>query len=291
WKSTVCSFSFWTVRNITWVDLDFASDLDLDTSWFFLPTTLHDTKASQHFTAVRLLSHGILFTQLWDFWFSPTVNSSQAESLLMGVTLLVYTNAHILLTQFPSCAFITPKVYFFLYMILGTSMCTSLPIAVYIRLLFDRGKDIAHVEWWSSYARYISKFYVTYCLIANNGLIFTNAYDDKSAHEMILEFEYRLVLWFGILHVFEFVINEGRCDASQLVTKMLQQDYILWFILILQLARKEEGGSTPKLCGRLLLGDTSLAQPMTLYTHNPFAGFRNAIYTIILLALTVATTR
>ncbi|XP_026404156.1 uncharacterized protein LOC113299350 [Papaver somniferum] len=190
-----------------------------------------------------------------------------------------------LLTQIGFYTINFSKVYFFKYIILIAFICVSLPTAEFLRIIFDRGKEIAPVARGSVFDRHISKFYFTSCLIVSKGLIFTDAYDGKSAYELILEFEYHLVMWFGILHVFEFVIDGERCDASQLVTQMPHPDYILWFILILQMARKKEVGSTPELCGQLFLMVASLAHLMTLYKHNPFGGFHTTIYTIPVLLL------
>lgn len=139
-----------------------------------------------------------------------------------------------------------------------------------IRLIFDRGKAIAHVEWGSSCDRNIFRFHFTCCFLVCNGLILTAAYDGKYAHELMLEIGYHLVQLFGILHVFGFVLNGEKCAASQLVNEMPRQDCILWSIVIVQLARKQEDDSAPERYGQLLLQVTSLAHMMELYTHNTF---------------------
>ncbi|KAI3927850.1 hypothetical protein MKW98_023451 [Papaver atlanticum] len=242
----------------------------------------------------------ILLTQLLELWFSPTMRSSWIESLAMGMNLLVWTDDYILfsvltsevyerilisegaayyvgkhcntrsqnfkddyfymlLKQLPYTIDFT-KVYFFIHKIPITSICSSLPTAEYSRLIFDRGKEIEDVERFSSYNRNVSKFYITSYLFDSNGLIFTDACDDKYAHEFILKLVYHLLLLLGISNVFEFDIKGNRCDASKLVNEMSQQDYILRSALILQMARKNEFGSAPELYGQLIITVTSLAQ-------------------------------
>ncbi|KAI3838696.1 hypothetical protein MKW92_008269, partial [Papaver armeniacum] len=95
---------------------------------------------------------------------------------------------HMLLTQFPSYTIDFTKVYFFICILLIASKCTSLPTAEYIRLVFNRGKEIEPVERGSVFVRHISEFYLTSCLIAGNGLNFTDPCDGISAHGLILEF-------------------------------------------------------------------------------------------------------
>ncbi|KAI3967013.1 hypothetical protein MKW92_046140, partial [Papaver armeniacum] len=123
------------------------------------------------------------------------------------------------LTQIPSYRINFSKVYFFQYIFLLTYRCTSLPTAVYIRFIFDRGKEMAPVGRCSVFVR------------RNwNGLIFTDASTSKYSHELILEFGYHFIRFLGVLIVLEFVITGERCDASQLVYGMSQQDYIPRFI-------------------------------------------------------------
>ncbi|XP_026455136.1 uncharacterized protein LOC113356261 [Papaver somniferum] len=167
------------------------------------------------------------------------------------------------------------KVYFFKYIIRIASICASLPTAEYIRLIFDRGKEIEPIEWWCVYDRHISKFHLTSCLLVSNGLNFTDACAGEYAPEMISEFRYHLILFLGVLHVLEFVITGERYDASQLVNEMPEQS----ISILLQMTRQKGIGGAPEPDVHLLIKVISLVHLMTLYKHNTVSRFSSTIYT------------
>ncbi|XP_026392040.1 uncharacterized protein LOC113287484 [Papaver somniferum] len=90
WTFILCSIGFWTVRNTTWVDIDFASDVYLAASSILRPTTLQGIPTSQHITA-------------------PYGRFSTNESL---------DYVRLPSTSFPSGTIDFSKVYFFKYIIL-----------------------------------------------------------------------------------------------------------------------------------------------------------------------------
>ncbi|XP_026444971.1 uncharacterized protein LOC113345412 [Papaver somniferum] len=69
--------------------------------WFTVNSTIHVllvvTLWSCELVPTVLRSVGIILTQLWYLWFSPAKHSSWTAYLLMGVRLLVWTDAHALM--------------------------------------------------------------------------------------------------------------------------------------------------------------------------------------------------
>ncbi|KAI3861568.1 hypothetical protein MKW98_000520 [Papaver atlanticum] len=141
------------------------------------------------------------------------------------------------LTHFPSYIIRFTKVYFFIYLVLITSVCAGLSDDKYIQLLFGRGKTTELDVRCSSHDINISKFYTTSCLFICNGLFFMDAY------ELILEFGHHLGWLFGISNVFLFVTNGGSIEACELFDETMQQVHFVFTILRLHMTKENKSGN------------------------------------------------